>query len=110
VSDTSSKVLRSGCLGCVIGGAAAAVIGGVLGILLGIASGPSWLLGDTSGLLGMMFATIGFVPGAIIGALVGATRAGRTSSSDDEVERLKKRVAELEGKERTDAIKRKERS
>jgi hypothetical protein len=40
MSDSSRKVHRGGCLGCTIGGIAAAFLGGVLGYMIGLASGP----------------------------------------------------------------------
>jgi hypothetical protein len=110
MSDTSGKVLRGGCLGCAIGGVAAAFLGGVLAALLSLAQGPDPLLGDLTGLAVVTLAGIGFFPGAIIGALVGASRAASSpsvshgGSSELELARLKKRVAELEDKARQEAI------
>jgi hypothetical protein len=109
VSDTSGKVLRGGCLGCAIGGVAAALLGGVIGALLSLAQGPDPLLGDLTWFVVLTCAEIGFFPGAIIGALVGASRAASSpsashgGSSEDELARLKKRVAELEDKARQEA-------
>jgi Na+/proline symporter len=115
VNDTSRKVLRGGLLGAAIGGGVAAFLAGVLGGMLGLAAADTDILfGHNSGVVyASIFAVSAFFPGALIGALLGAIRSGSAPSADSgnstesEMERLRKRLEELENKARNEAIQRK---